>query len=632
MKKSSIVLGAVIMMMAFLPATSIHAQKLEVESVAETVELSYGRDNIIEEFEAEVTFTPQESGLAKNASLPKRRQYSSGAFNGSYGNQLDALARRIYDAIVVNYAQKRSTGTITVNFPNKFYFFVDTDGKGNAYWDDSPTYQELFMTVMQASQSAHDGVFYDHPEIFWMNNYSYNLPIKFTWTGNGNIFMGTVSSATLTPVEMYSGASREVAAFDQAVNTAVNNVRRMFQGTNRFYKVRAIHDYVCEKSYYQESAYAHSAGGFFLHGGRIVCEGYAKAVKVLCDKLGIPCILVVGDAGGPHMWNYILMEDNNWYLLDATWDDIDPKPIQYTYFLAGSNSIGDMGLRLGEERLLRTNFNSSDYAQNFVYPPLSSRSWLNESAGHTHNWSVVSEQKATCTTAGSKKSRCLTCGQETYERLDKRWHSYKNKQYVYNHDATCLRDGTKTLICDNGCGTRGKTIRAEGTKLQASLVVNANSIVLKKGQKTKRFRVSGLGLGDYVRTWTSSNPKIVTVSGKADGTCTIRAKKKTGSAKIKITLASGRTKTVKVKVQSQTVAVKKITGVPKKLKLARGQKYWLNVSLSPFTAGEKLKFTSSNKKVAAVNAKGMISAKKKGKAVITVKAGRKSIKCQIKVK
>ncbi len=68
-----------------------------------------------------------------------------------------------------------------------------------------------------------------------------------------------------------------------------------------------------------------------------VCEGYARALKVLCDRLGIPCVLVDGqaladaeaDLRGPHLWNYVEL-DGAWYGVDVTWNDVeassDPNP------------------------------------------------------------------------------------------------------------------------------------------------------------------------------------------------------------------------------------------------------------------------------------------------------------------
>ncbi len=58
-----------------------------------------------------------------------------------------------------------------------------------------------------------------------------------------------------------------------------------------------------------------------------VCESYARAFKVLCDRVDIPCVLVDGFAltspygsGESHMWNYVKL-DGAWYAVDVTWND-----------------------------------------------------------------------------------------------------------------------------------------------------------------------------------------------------------------------------------------------------------------------------------------------------------------------
>ena len=47
---------------------------------------------------------------------------------------------------------------------------------------------------------------------------------------------------------------------------------------------------------------------------------------------------------------------------------------------------------------------------------------------------------------------------------------------------------------------------------------------------------------------------------------------------------------------------------------------------------KKVKWSSSKKKVASVTSKGKVTAKKKGTAVITVKAGKFTAKCKVTVK
>ncbi len=56
------------------------------------------------------------------------------------------------------------------------------------------------------------------------------------------------------------------------------------------------------------------------------------------------------------------------------------------------------------------------------------------------------------------------------------------------------------------------------------------------------------------------------------------------------------------------------------------------LGISKNTTGSKLSFQSSKKTIATVTSKGVISAKKAGKATITVKAGSKTAKCTVTVK
>ena len=72
-------------------------------------------------------------------------------------------------------------------------------------------------------------------------------------------------------------------------------------------------------------------------------------------------------------------------------------------------------------------------------------------------------------------------------------------------------------------------------------------------QSTSKIKVTGLANGDSVKSWKSSNTKIVKISGKSNGSCKLTAQKKTGNATVTVTLASGKTAKIKVKVQKGTV-------------------------------------------------------------------------------
>lgn len=73
----------------------------------------------------------------------------------------------------------------------------------------------------------------------------------------------------------------------------------------------------------------------------------------------------------------------------------------------------------------------------------------------------------------------------------------------------------------------------------------------------------------------------------------------------------------KPKLSATKVTLK--VGKTKKLKVKNAKK-------------KKIKWTSSNKKVATVSKSGKIKAKKKGKATITAKVGKKKLKCKVTVK
>ena len=178
------------------------------------------------------------------------------------------------------------------------------------------------------------------------------------------------------------------------------------------------------------------------------------------------------------------------------------------------------------------------------------------------------------------------------------------------------------------CTVCGKTTtRDYGTKLAATIKLNAKSIKLQKKQTTKKIKVT-MANGDSIKSWKSSNKKIVTVNKKG----VIKAGKKNGTAKITVTLASGKKATLKVKVQSPRVNTTKIKGLKSKVSLKKGEKLTLKPVISPLTSQDKVTYTSSNKKVATVSKKGVITAKKKGTVKITVKSGKKSYTVKVKVK
>lgn len=109
---------------------------------------------------------------------------------------------------------------------------------------------------------------------------------------------------------------------------------------NDFKKAVAAHDYIIRNCIYNVEAIDNdeltdddfSEYGVFVKG-RAVCEGYAKAYKMLMDIADIDCIIVTGTVGEndiSHAWNMIKL-DNSWYHVDVTYDDPNPETKEVVY-------------------------------------------------------------------------------------------------------------------------------------------------------------------------------------------------------------------------------------------------------------------------------------------------------------
>lgn len=76
-----------------------------------------------------------------------------------------------------------------------------------------------------------------------------------------------------------------------------------------------------------------------------VCEGIAKSVKVLCDALGIWCIIVISEANPEkkikyrHAWNIVKI-GKTYYHLDATFDlSLSKTLTRHDYFNLSDDAI-----------------------------------------------------------------------------------------------------------------------------------------------------------------------------------------------------------------------------------------------------------------------------------------------------
>ena len=125
------------------------------------------------------------------------------------------------------------------------------------------------------------------------------------------------------------------------VDTVADSIIAKTYGLDEFQTLKYFHDYIILNCTYDaDGENCSNAYGVFIDG-KAVCEGYARAFKYLCDKVSIPCELVIGNTDIEHMWNIVKI-DGNWYHMDVTWDDPENKDgdyISYSYFNLSDEQI-----------------------------------------------------------------------------------------------------------------------------------------------------------------------------------------------------------------------------------------------------------------------------------------------------
>lgn len=251
-----------------------------------------------------------------------------------------------------------------------------------------------------------------------------------------------------------------------------------------------------------------------------------------------------------------------------------------------------------------------------------------------HSYTVeIGGKAATCSENGYKVLKCATCA-ETTQTVIPATGNHQAGEWTVVQEATALVAGKKVQKC-TVCQKELNVQEIPALPATLTMSVGAKKTVPLKVKQSYTVKVSGLAKGDSVDRFVSSKPKVAAVSNK--GKITGKA---AGTAVITVKLKSGYSVWFKVKVQKKAVKTTALTvtnaatgkKVAKNVKLGRHKKLKLQATVAPVTSLQKATYTSSNKKVAQAAKNGVITGKKAGTAVITVKSGNKTCKIKVTVK
>ena len=204
-------------------------------------------------------------------------------------------------------------------------------------------------------------------ELYWFDKtYTNAFSLAYSITGSGYATSGSVSvSVTVKMI-----VSKDYAPSDTSgdytidsdkigkINTAVANATKIVSdnaGKTDYEKLVAYRQKICKLVSYNDDAtavgYPYGDPWQLIYvfdnnpSTNVVCEGYSKAFKYLCDLTwqdnspAIECSLVTGtmavnSSPGPHMWNIVAIGGSN-YLVDITNCDTGTVGAPNNLFLCG---------------------------------------------------------------------------------------------------------------------------------------------------------------------------------------------------------------------------------------------------------------------------------------------------------
>lgn len=168
----------------------------------------------------------------------------------------------------------------------------------------------------------------DYGDLFWISGYSYQ-----TYSRRDRVI-----GITFTPTYTMTQETRD--RYQEDIDAVVNRwLSEVPEDADDYIKSKFVYEkLISTVDYDVESPNNQNIISVFL-GHATVCQGYADAVNVLLDRMGIQSTVITGVANNEsHAWNLVRL-DGEYYYLDITWgnsryldaDATEGNMINYAY-------------------------------------------------------------------------------------------------------------------------------------------------------------------------------------------------------------------------------------------------------------------------------------------------------------
>ena len=243
-------------------------------------------------------------------------------------DQLSPEAQNVYNVLYEMYEDgSLKGGTKTVDLVEKGAISSETL---EAYLAGDPTLSDIFS-------AAKDAFDLECPDAWYFDSSYISMRVGKKESGEYAVYMGIGRADTYLLPGLNAGDVEKMdaqvsAAIAEIVTAAQNlDVTGLSTADADARRVKLVHDTVTKSISYkfkteckpENAPYIRTIYSLVTHEG--VCEGYARTMQAVLNRLGIPCVLVhgiqnSGNSPEMHMWNEVRIGEK-WYALDATWDD-----------------------------------------------------------------------------------------------------------------------------------------------------------------------------------------------------------------------------------------------------------------------------------------------------------------------
>lgn len=363
----------------------------------------FGEDDVINKFEngEEVNFMDLYNAINENSIA--LYSDSSDVTSPEFYDQLTGAEKDMYDLLNTNI-ESTLTGTSALKYTYETTISKNIElstSEGNSqYWSEITTAFEnqYGMSIANAVVRADFALLYlDKPQYFWININKLGVGMSGGYDKNSG-----KAKAYITIAKPYYDENNKDKSYDnyypdcytdeqtvrdeysqmmilanEIVDAVPTNVTDWYKLNYYMNWLRDNCDYNAYLSSNKNSTYAYLPTSAFLHGkdgvNAPVCEGYAEALKILCDLSNIDsmcaeAIYQENSSWTGHKFNLVKLNDK-YYYCDPTWFDNYNNFESYRFLLTGSVNMAKYDTSKNHTIAFQCNFNA---------PEISNTDYLND--------------------------------------------------------------------------------------------------------------------------------------------------------------------------------------------------------------------------------------------------------------